>query len=234
LPDLAGKVAVVTGGSSGIGAAISDRLQAAGALVHRVSRRGPVAVDVTEAAAVQRFVGGLERLDILVCAAADNIPDRELRRLTPQGWDRVVSATLTGAFNFVHAGLDKLLESRGDVLFVGSVSGSWPDVSGAAYQAGKAGLLALARAAGFELHSEGVRFSVINPGVVDTPMLLKRPTPPAPEVAAQMLRPEDVADCAVFMLSLPRRAWVTELTILPTALQAMGKTSPANPGPPRA
>jgi NAD(P)-dependent dehydrogenase (short-subunit alcohol dehydrogenase family) len=62
LPELAGRVAVVTGGSSGIGAAISDRLEAAGA-VHRVSRRGPVAIDVTDRAAVQRFLGGLERLD---------------------------------------------------------------------------------------------------------------------------------------------------------------------------
>jgi NADP-dependent 3-hydroxy acid dehydrogenase YdfG len=49
-----------------------------------------------------------------------------------------------------------------------------------------------------------------------------------------MLRPEDVADCAMFVLSLPRRAWVPELTILPAALQAMGKTSPANPSPPGA
>ncbi|PZR84839.1 MAG: oxidoreductase [Candidatus Nephthysia bennettiae] len=234
MPELAGRVAVVTGGSSGIGAAVSDRLEAAGALVHRVSRRGPVAVDVTDRAAVQRFVGGLERLDILVCAAADNIPDRELRRLTAQDWDRVVSATLTGAFNFVHAGLDKLLEWRGDVLFVGSVSASWPDMSGAAYQAGKAALLALARAAGFELHTEGVRFSVVNPGLVDTPMLLKRPVSPAPELTAQMLRPEDVADCVIFMLSLPRRAWIPELTILPIGLQAIGKTSPASPGPPGA
>jgi NAD(P)-dependent dehydrogenase (short-subunit alcohol dehydrogenase family) len=234
LPELAGRVAVVTGGSSGIGAAISDRLEAAGALVHRVSRRGPVAIDVTDRAAVQRFLGGLERLDILVCAAGDNIPDRELRRLTAEGWDRVLSVTLTGAFNCLHAGMDKLLQSRGDVLFVGSVSSSWPDMSGAAYQVGKAGLLALARAAGFELHTEGVRFSVINPGMVDTPLLLKRPAPPPPELAGQMLRPEDVADCAMFVLSLPRRAWVPELTILPAALQAMGKTSPANPSPPGA
>jgi NAD(P)-dependent dehydrogenase (short-subunit alcohol dehydrogenase family) len=225
-------VAVVTGASSGIGAAISDRLEAAGALVHRVSRRGPVAIDVTDRSAVQRFLGGLERLDILVCAAADNIPDRELRRLTAQGWDRILSVALTGAFNCVHAGLDRLLESGGDVVFVGSVSASWPDMSGPAYQAGKAGLLALARAAGFELHTEGVRFSVISPGMVDTPMLLKRPTPPPPEVASQMLRPEDVADCAMFVLSLPRRAWVPELTILPARLQAMGKTSSANPAPP--
>jgi NAD(P)-dependent dehydrogenase (short-subunit alcohol dehydrogenase family) len=232
LPELGGKVAVVTGGSSGIGAAIAGRLEVAGARVYRVARRGPVALDVTDRAAVRRFIDGLERLDILVCGAAENVPDRQLRRLTAESWDRILSVTLTGAFNLVQAGLDRLLDSRGDVLFVGSVSGAWPDMSGAAYQAGKAGLIALARAAGLELHREGVRFSVINPGVVDTPMLLKRPVPPPPELATHMLRPEDVAEAAMFMLSLPARAWVPELTILPAALQAIGNTSVANPDPP--
>jgi NADP-dependent 3-hydroxy acid dehydrogenase YdfG len=229
LPELAGRVAVVTGGSSGIGAAIADRLEAAGVHVHRVGRRGPVSLDVTDRAAVGRFMTALERLDILVCAAADNVPERQLRRLSARSWDQILSVTLTGAFNCVQAGLDRLLESRGDVLFVGSVSGAWPDMSGPAYQAGKAGLLALARAAGYELHAEGVRFSVINPGMVDTPLLLKRPLPPSPALRAQLLRPEDVADAAMFMLCLPERAWVPELTILPTAVQALGKTSQANP-----
>jgi NAD(P)-dependent dehydrogenase (short-subunit alcohol dehydrogenase family) len=224
LADFEGKVAVVTGGSSGIGRAIAERLEAAGATVHRVSRRGPVAVDVSDRKAVQRFIGGLDRLDILVCAAGDNIPERQLRQLSPENWDHLLSVTLTGAFNSVHAGLEKLRKSGGDVLFVASVSGQWPDMSGPAYQAGKAGLIALARAAGFELHTEGIRFSVISPGLVDTAILLKRPVPPPPEVAADMLRPEDVAVAAMFMLRLPARAWVPELTILPTALQALGKT----------
>jgi hypothetical protein len=58
---------------------------------------------------------------------------------------------------------------------------------------------------------------------------LATPAPPTPAVTARMLRPEDVAEAAMFMLSLPARAWVPELTILPTALQALGKTSQPNP-----
>src|SRR5207302_890309 len=163
-------------------------LEAAGAAVHRVSRRGPVAIDVTDRAAVDAFVAGLERLDVLVCAAGENVKDRQLDRLSAADWDRVVGASLTGAFNFVHAGLPKLLTARGDVILVASVSGQWPDPSGAAYQAAKAGMIALSRAAGFELHEQGVRFSVINPGAVDTPIMQKRPVPPPPEMLARMLR----------------------------------------------
>lgn len=225
LADLGGKVAVCTGGSSGIGAAIADRLEAAGATVHRVSRRGPIALDVTDRAAVDQFVQGLDRLDILVCAAGENVPRRALVELTPEDWDRILGVNLTGAFNFVASGLVKLRHALGDVVFVASVSGHWPDPSGPAYQASKAGLIGLARAAGFELHGEGVRFSVINPGAVDTPIMDKRPAPPPAEMRARMLQPGDVAEAALFMLSLPARAWIPELTILPTALQALGQTA---------
>jgi len=225
MADLGGKVAVCTGASSGIGAAIADRIEAAGATVHRVSRRGPIPLDVTDRAAVDRFVQSLERLDILVCAAGENVPRRALAELAPEDWDRILAVNLTGAFNFVAAGLAKLREARGDVLFVASVSGHWPDPSGPAYQASKAGLIGLARAAGFELHGEGIRFSVINPGAVDTPIMDKRPTPPPAEMRARMLRPDDVAEAALLILALPGRAWIPELTILPTALQALGQTS---------
>ena len=158
---------------------------------------------------------------MLVVSAGANIPRRRLHELTFESWDQLIAANLTGAFNLVHAFLEPL---RGGVLIViGSVSGSWPDRSGPAYQAAKAGVLALTRGVGFEVDGE-IRATAILPGVIDTPILDNRPEPPTPEMRAQMLRAEDVAAACVFVAGLPPRAYVPELTILPTALQAIGKT----------
>ena len=231
LESLAGRVAVVTGGGSGIGAAIAERLTAAGVTCHAIGRRGPVKLDVTDRAAVLAFIESLDRLDILVCAAGDNVKQRRLEELTPDAWDDLIAVNLSGAFYFIHAALAKLRRAKGSVVLIGSVSGQWPDGSGPAYQASKAGMSALARAAGYEEHVHGVRFSIINPGVTDTPILQKRPVPPPPEIAAAMLHAEDVAEACYLVLALPRRAHIPELTILPTRLQALGKTSVANPEP---
>jgi NADP-dependent 3-hydroxy acid dehydrogenase YdfG len=228
---LAGKVAIVTGGGSGIGAAVVASLTDAGVTCHAIGRRGPVKLDVTDQPAVQRFVDSLDHLDILVCAAGDNVPRRRLEEITPEVWNHLIAVNLSGAFYFINAGLHKLREARGDVLLIGSVSGQWPDLSGPAYAASKAGMSALAAAAGFEEHMNGVRFSVIKPGLVNTQLLLKRPSPPTPEVAEAMLRPEDVAEACVMLLKLPRRAHIPELTILPTRLQSLGKTSVPYPTP---
>jgi NAD(P)-dependent dehydrogenase (short-subunit alcohol dehydrogenase family) len=229
---LAGKVAVVTGGSSGIGKAIADSLTAAGVTCHAVGRRGPIRVDVSDQPAVKAFVETLDRLDILVCAAGDNVPRRRLEEVTPEAWDHLLSVNLSGAFYFINAGLAKLRAARGDVLLISSVSGQWPDQSGAAYQASKAGLIALARGAGLEEHLNGVRFSVVNPGATNTPIMLKRPVQPPPEMLAAMLLPEDVAEACLAVLTMPRRAHIAELTILPTALQALGSTNAGAAPPP--
>ena len=125
----------------------------------------------------------------------------------------MLTTNLTGAFNVMQAFLPALRETRGDVVLIGSVSGNYTDRSGAAYQASKAGLHALARAAAFDEES-GVRFTTIAPGVVDTPILENRPQVPDAEMRAQMLMPEDVAAACLFAVSLPPRAYVPELTIL--------------------
>lgn len=232
MPDsLAGKVAIVTGGGSGIGAAIVQLLEAGGAVCHPVSRRGPVKVDVSDQGAVREFVDSLDRVDILVCAAGENVKQRRLEQLKPDVWDHMLAVNLSGAFYFVEAALVKLREARGDVVFIGSVSAQWPDGSGPAYQASKAGLTAFGRAAAFEERNKGVRFSVIHPGLVNTPLVWQRPVPPPPATVAAMLEPQDVAEACLFVLSLPRRAHVAELTILPTRLQSIGQTSIANPEP---
>jgi NADP-dependent 3-hydroxy acid dehydrogenase YdfG len=240
---LSDQVAVVIGASSGIGNATARMLARAGAHVHAAARRRPSlgegivghSLDVTDRPAVDAFARAVtaERpVHAVIVAAGTNIPDRALDRITPEGWDTLVAVNLTGAFNVVHAFLDAIRATRGDVILIGSISGSWPDVSGSGYQAAKAGLLAFARGAAFEEHTHGVRFTTVLPGVVDTPILDNRPEPPTAEVRAHMLQPEDVAAACLFALTLPPRASVPEITILPTALQAVGKTNVANPEPP--
>lgn len=163
-------------------------------------------------------------LDVLVYSAGHNVPKRRVADCTPEDWDEIVRVNLDGAFYTVHAALPALRASRGIVILIGSLSVAWTNLSGAAYQASKAGLLALGRAGAYEEHANGVRFSVILPGVVDTPHLDRRPNPPTAEGRAKMLVPEDVADTCWFLATLPPRAYVSELHLMPTVLQAPGKT----------
>ncbi|MFZ0088456.1 MAG: SDR family oxidoreductase [Solirubrobacteraceae bacterium] len=235
---LDGRVAVVVGASSGIGAATAQLFARAGARVHAAARRVPNLddgihgheLDIVDRAAVDTFARTLTAegsVDVVVVAAGTNVPERSLEALAPESWDTLIAVNLTGVFNAVHAFLPALRDGGGDVVLIGSVSGSWPDDSGPAYQASKAGLLAFARAAALEAHDAGVRFTSVLPGVVDTPILDLRPAPPPDELRARMLKPEDVAEACLFAVTLPPRAHIPELTILPTALQALGKTSTA-------
>jgi NADP-dependent 3-hydroxy acid dehydrogenase YdfG len=225
------RTVLVAGASSGIGLATARAFAELGDTVHAAARR-PIdgsglsahALDVTDREAVAALAAEIGALDVLVVAAGANIPRRRLRELTGDSWDHMIAANLTGTWNVVRAFLDPLVEAHGTIVLVGSVSGSWPDRSGAAYQAAKAGVLALARGIGFEVEG-ALRVTAILPGVVDTPILDNRPEPPSAEQRAQMLHAEDVAAACVFVAGLPPRAYVPELTILPTALQAIGKTT---------
>jgi NAD(P)-dependent dehydrogenase (short-subunit alcohol dehydrogenase family) len=242
---LSGKTALVIGASSGIGLSTANLFADTGAKVHAAARRKEAieegagerdvnahALDVSDKEAVWRTVeevGEADGIDVLVVAAGMNFAERRLGQLTAEGWDAMISVNLSGAFYAIRAALPYLRGSRGLVILISSVSGSWPDMSGPAYQASKAGMTELAHAAGFEEHQNGVRFSAVLPGIVDTPILDNRPEPPPREVRDLSLKPEDVAQACFFLATLPERAYVPELTILPTAIQALGKTSTATP-----
>ena len=243
--DLSGKTALVIGASSGIGLATATLFADAGAKVHAAARRRESivegaggrnvtahALDISDQEAVWRTVeevGESDGIDILVVAAGMNFPERRLEQLTAEGWDAMISVNLSGAFYAIRAALPYLRASQGLVVLISSVSGRWPDASGPAYQASKAGMVELAHAAGFEEHVNGVRFTSVLPGIVDTPILDNRPEPPPKEVRDLSLKPDDVARACLFLATLPPHAYVPELTMVPTALQALGKTSTATP-----
>src|SRR3712207_281333 len=178
---LSGKSALVIGASSGIGLAVANLFAEAGARVHAAARRREAieegaggrdvvahALDISDREAVWRVVeevGEADGIDVLVVAAGMNFPERRLEQLTGESWDAMISVNLSGAFYAIRAALPYLRASRGIAILISSVSGSWPDMSGPAYQASKAGMTELAHARSEEEHQRGVRFSVVLPEI---------------------------------------------------------------------
>lgn len=246
---LSGRTALVTGAGTGIGASTVRRLLDAGARVHGISRRAevlgrvapeaqaaglfvPHALDVRDLPAVTALADQLaaeDPVDILVCAAGTNIPARRFAELTEESFDEVVRTNLYGVFSLMRLTLDQIRQRAGDIVIVSSIAASWPDHSGAAYGASKSALLGLARGASRDEHGNGVRVCTILPGIVDTPILDKRPVPPPPEVREWAVSPDDVADAVVFAASLPPRTNIAEMSIVATRMQSLGDTQQATP-----
>ncbi|HWQ13576.1 MAG TPA: SDR family NAD(P)-dependent oxidoreductase [Roseiflexaceae bacterium] len=237
---LDGKVAIITGGGSGVGAAIARAFAREGAQVVIGGRREAqlraaaaaiaaprplrwAALDVSDRAQVRAVVEGVAQdfggVDILVNNAGVNIRNRRVEVLAPEDWDALMEINATGAFNMIHAVLPLMRARReGLIISISSTSGLRPSsLGGAAYSAAKSALAALTRVVGQEEAANGIRTSVISPGEIDTPLLAQRPTPVTDEHRARMLQPEDVAAAALFVAGLPPRAHVPELVIMPTA-----------------
>ncbi len=236
---LKNQVALVVGASSGIGRAIAVGLAREGASVMAAARREErlrdlkaemaghrfeiCCADATKLPDVERMVAEtrrlLGRIAMMVYATGTNTPDRALVRLRPAIWDELISTNLNGAYYVTQAVLPAMREARGGhLIYIASISGRTPDISGAAYQASKHGMIGLAHAIRVEEHANGIRTTVINPGLVDTEILEKRPVKPPPEQLAQALLPEHVAEAVLACAKLPARAVVSELTIVPTAI----------------
>jgi len=242
---LEGQVAVIVGASSGMGRATALAFAAEGAKLaigarreaelnallkeitgaggQAVARTTDVAqrpdVDAIVQAAVERF----GKLDVLVNCAGVNVPNRQLARLDQAGWDRIIAINLTGAYHCTQAALPRMRAQKGGlIIHVGSISGLWGDFSGAAYQASKHGMVGLANATRMEERLNGIRVTLIYPGLCDTPILNNRPVPPTPEQRDQMMKPEDIAAACVFAAGLSPRTYCSDLVLMPGALQCNG------------
>lgn len=246
---LHGRIALVTGASSGIGAEIVRSLLDAGAEVHGVARRKELVADVlgTEMITAGRAVAyGVDlsdpaqldslcdtldgiRPDIVVCAAGRNITDRRFDQLTRESWEAVRNLNLDSIVHLLRRTTPAMRGRGGDVVLIASVSAQWPDHAGPAYAATKAALVALGRGISRDEHTQGVRVTSVLPGLVDTPILDRRPVPPPPELRRWCLKPEDVAAAVLAAVSLPPRAHIPEMTIVATRLQSMGGTQEGSP-----
>jgi NADP-dependent 3-hydroxy acid dehydrogenase YdfG len=131
----------------------------------------------------------------------------------------LVLVNLNGAYYATHAVLPAMREQRsGHLIYISSISGLFPDVSGAAYQASKHGVVGLAGAIRVEEKENGIRTCLVCPGLVETEILERRPVKPTPELLAKALQPEDVADMVIAIAKLPPRAVVPVMQLLPTYL----------------
>ena len=235
---LQGQVAIVVGASSGMGQATALALVAAGARVMVAGRRAenlrqlteqhPKAIkscptDVTSRDQVDQLIAATlqawQQIDLLVYATGTNRPQRNLTQLTVDGWDDLVATNLTGAFHCTQAVLPAMRrQGRGLIIYLSTAAVQRPDVSGVAYQASKHGLTGLAHGTQVEERGHGIRTSIIFPGLCETEILQKRPTPTPREVLDKALQPEDVAAAVMFIAQLPQRAVVPELQLLPSQL----------------
>ena len=232
------KVAVIVGSSSGMGRATALSFADVGARVvlaarnegelnavaDRIGDAATVCVtDVTEVSAVNNLISTAVdthgKIDILVYATGTNIPQRSLDELTADTWDMMVATNLTGAFYCTQAVVPVMRkQDDGLIIYVSSVCVQKPDPSGVSYQATKHGISGLAHGTFAEERENGIRTSIIFPGLTDTPLVLKRPTPTPTEMMAVALQPEDVADACLFVASLPARTRVPELILAPAGL----------------
>ena len=224
---LAGKVAVITGGSSGIGLATAQRFVDEGAHVFIMSRRrneldkakaligdglSTVAGDVTNSADLDKlFATVLDTevgLDILVANSAWVEPEM-LGKITEENFDDTFNLNARATLFTVQKALP-LIRIGGSVILIGSAAGSMGIPGNSAYSATKAALRSYTRTWTREFNDRGIRFNTLSPGPIDTPMLDRQPDK-AQYAAAVPLnrlgRPEEIAAAALFWPPMTAASW---------------------------
>jgi len=233
-PALRDQVALITGGSSGIGLAIAQALVDAGMRVVVVGRnrarlraaarrlfaggRGgtspvlAVAGDVSKPGDVRRAVrqalGRFGRIDLLVNNAGT--PGRgRVEDLSEGDWDRVLAVNLRGAFLCTRAVLPSMKrQRRGYIVNVASLSGKIGMAGSAAYCASKFGLVGLSQSVGEEGAPWNIRATAICPAYVNTPMVRGAPVDPL-----RMIQPQDIAATVLYLVRLTDYAVVKEVVV---------------------
>jgi NAD(P)-dependent dehydrogenase (short-subunit alcohol dehydrogenase family) len=231
--ELVNRVAVVTGGSRGIGAAIARKLASMGARVIVTGRdesalqtsvqqiqsaggRGEAIVcDVTQLSSVEGLAAHIKksagRLDILVNNAGVMPAPAPLHELEPDEWERTIHTNLRGVFYCVRAFAPLMIDARGgDIVNISSIAGRNPLPNRAAYAASKWGLNGLSFSLAEELREHNIRVSVVSPGSTISELGWRgRDT-------SKMLHGEDIAQAVAMIVTQRPQAFASEVVIRPT------------------
>ena len=226
---LAGKVAVVTGGSRGIGRTICLHLAELGAkvVINYVSRMEAaeetkaqveaiggecvlVKFDVANTSEVQdafkEIIADCGRIDILVCNAGIT-RDGLLATMKEDAWDQVMAVNLKGSFNCIKAGCRPMMKQRwGRIIIITSVVGFAGNAGQANYSAAKAGLVGLTRSSARELASRGITVNCVAPGYIDTDMTSGLPDAVKEKILSEIPlgilgQPDDIAGAVTYLAS---------------------------------
>lgn len=235
MPSLQNRRAIVTGASSGIGAATARALAAAGAEVVLVGRdpgrlaaiaaqcprSRSVVLDVRDAPAVTAALGGLGA-DLVINNAGMALGAEKLPEGDPAEWAVVVDTNLKGVLHVLRATLPAMVAAgRGDHVLLGSVAGRQVYPGGNVYCATKHAVRALYEAQRLDLAGSGVRVSTVDPGMVETGFSTVRFRGDAERARAVYqgmtpLAPEDVADAILWVVTRPPHVNVGEVVLWPT------------------
>ena len=183
---LEGKVAIVTGGASGIGKSICETFVREGAFVVSADMKLPtesrehvedVALNVTNRTEIEQFVEGIVKkygqIDILVNNAGIT-KDALIHKMTEEMWDLVIDVNLKGVFNLTQAVGPRMMESgKGSIINIASVVGEYGNVGQTNYAATKAGVIGMAKSWAKEFSRKGapIRVNSVAPGYVNTEMM---------------------------------------------------------------
>lgn len=221
--DLQGSVAVVTGGASGIGAAVVAALGERGArtVVWDVQEGADVRCDVSDAGAVSEAMATSVAMagppDVMVaCAGVGSF--MPVLSMTPEEWDRVLGINLRGVMLSIQAAANEMVKAGrgGSVVAISSVSGTLVDRGLSAYCCSKAAVDMLVKVAAAELAPHGIKVNAVGPGVTDTPLLARGDVPgffdgvTERTVMGRLGVPGDIAEAVLALLGCD---WVTGTTL---------------------
>ena len=234
---LKGEIALVTGASRGIGAAIADRLAALGATVFgtATTEAGAQAIgerlaahgghgrvlNVTDPAAIEALIDGIAKETGAVSILVNNAGitrDQLLMRMKEEDWSAIIETNLTSVFRTSKAVMRGMMKARkGRIISIASVVGVTGNPGQANYAAAKAGIIAFSKSLAREIGSRGITVNVVAPGFIDTDMTRALPEEQRTALLSgialgQLGEPNDIAEAVAFLAS-PAAKYITGETL---------------------